>query len=188
MLTRLTIVPFLFLVAASSALAAVAGKDPKTLALRPADFPANAERSSERSTPSAQLPTGGKGAAYTTTFIFPRGQKREIVAMLLISVKGESQARALYGAVARQDRQENQQVGHRALQLPAFGNEQQATLLGNVGVEETSAHIWVRTRSVVWRLDVSTDAVAKDYGFSKAQSIAELTKYARKLKSRIGSG
>jgi hypothetical protein len=174
-------------VVTTGALAAHAGNDPKKLALRASDFPAKAERTHQQASGSASLPGGLRGAAYAATYTFPSGPKREIVFQLVVVAKSESHARAVYAAAVKEAKEMNQPLQHSALRLPAYGDQQSATLLGDVAAEETQTQMWVRRKSVVWQLMIFTDPTEKDSGFSKTQALAELAKYAGKLKARVGN-
>jgi len=171
----------------TSSLAALAAKDPKQLALRESDFPSDVHRMSERVNRSAQLPGGGRGQAYTTTFSFRYGQnKKEVVTVTVVAAGNASQAHGVFAALRKQTAQGAKD--RSPVRLAAYGNEQVAAVTGDVRNDEAGAGLLVRKNTVVWILDIGTDPLAKDFGFSKAQALAELTKYARKQKQRVGNG
>jgi hypothetical protein len=170
----------------TSSLAALAVKDPKSVALRESDFPVGAHRMSEKVDRSAPLPGGGRGQAYTTTFSFRYGaHKQEIVTITVLAAGNASLGHGVFSAL----RKEAAKAKDRSpVRLPAYGNEQVAAVTGDVRNDEAGAGLLVRKNTVVWILDIGTDPLAKDFGFSKAQALAELTKYARKQKQRVGNG
>jgi hypothetical protein len=169
------------LVAAAGAAASVTARDAKSLALRPADFPATAKRMSEKENRSAALP-GGTGQAYTTTFQFRVGGRTEAIGTIVITAPSAAVARRVYAAAVADARKSA--VG--ALRLPRLGGEQYAALHGRPAVDETSGLVWVRTNTVVWHLQATS--VRNPFGFSRAEAQAELTRYALKQMRRIGTG
>jgi hypothetical protein len=172
----------------ASAATAVAATDPKSLALRTSDLPANARRTFEQASRSAPLPGGLRGNAYAATFRIARGEKREDVHVIVIAAGSAGKARAVYSAAIRDAKEFVDSVQHSNPHLPSYGDAQYAAVIGDPGAEETGGQMWVRKGSVVWGLDIKTDPLAKDFGFSKAQTLTELRTYARKERARAGNG
>jgi hypothetical protein len=167
------------------ALAASAAQDPQSLALRRSDFPANAQRMGGKAIEPKKLSAlfgGARGTAYGTTYQFPSGQKREFVFDIVVVCASPAQARGTFAALVK--------VQHpgTAVRLPSFGDKQVAVVTGDARNEEAGGWIVVRKSSIVWELDIDTDPLAKDFGFSKAQVLAELRKYAAKQKLRVREG
>jgi hypothetical protein len=165
---------------------AAAATDPKGLALRKADFPASAHKTFEQAGPSINLPGRIHAPAYAVTYRLARGDKREDIHLLVVAAGSEAKARALYSAAVRDAKEFVDSVQHSNPRLPSYGDAQYVAVIGDPGAEETGGQMWVRSGSVVWGLDIKTDPLAKDFGFSKAQTLTELRTYARKEKARAG--
>jgi hypothetical protein len=178
----------IFAIAAVTAVTAVTAADPKGLALRPSDFPANAQLTFEQARRSAPLPGGGHGPAYAATFRIPRGQKREDVHVLVVTPGSAAKARGVYARAVADAKEFVDIVQHSNPRLPTYGDAQYVVVTGDPGAEETGGRIWVRNGSVVWGIEVSTDPLAHDFGLSRAATLAELRKYARKEQLRVGDG
>lgn len=172
----------------TTGIAAAAGPSAQSLALRKSDFPAGARLAFEQARPSAPLPGGGHGPAYAATFRIARGQKREDVHILVVTAGSAARARGVFARGAADAKDFVDTVQHSNPRLPAYGDAQYVAVTGDPGAEETGGRIWVRKGSVVWSLEVSTDPLAKDFGLSKAQTLAELRTYARKEQLRAGDG
>lgn len=176
------------LAATVSAATAAAATDPKSLALRTSDLPANARRTYETASPGIRLPGGLHGRAYAVTYRIARGEKREDVHLIVIATGSAGRARAMYAAAVREAKEFVDSVQHSNPRLPSYGDAQYVAIIGDTGAEETGGQMWVRKGSIVWGLDIKTDPLAKDFGFSKAQTLTELRTYARKEKARAGNG
>ena len=176
------------LVVTAGVASAVAATDPKGLALRQSDFPANARLAFEQARPSAPLPGGGHGRAYAATFRIPRGQKREDVHVLVVTPGSVAKARGVFARAVADAKDFVDTVQHSNPRLPTYGDAQYVAVTGDPGAEETGGRIWVRKGSVVWGIEVSTDPLAHDFGLSRAMTLAELRTYARKQKLRAGDG
>jgi len=159
--------------------------DAKRLALQPSDLPSSARRTSEKSNRSARLPGGGRGHAYATTFQFPAGRKRELVTVLVIAAQSDATARAVHAQLVTEAKRA---PGAVAVRLRSYGAGQFAWLNGRVGLGEAQADILVLQGAVVWGVGVSTDPTASDFGFTRPQAVAELSKYAGKQRRRVGTG
>lgn len=160
-------------------------EDAKKLALQASDLPPSARRMSEKSNRSAPLPGGGRGHAYTTTFQFPSGLKRELVTVVVVATGSEATARPVHAQLIAQAKRA---PGAFAVPLRSYGAGQYAWLSGRVGLGEAQADILVRQGAVVWGIGVSTNPTAKDFGFTRAEAVAELSKYAARQQRRIGAG
>jgi hypothetical protein len=175
------------LVALAGAATAAAATDPKSLALRRSDFPAKARRTFEQSR-GINLPGGFHAPAYAMTYRIARGDKREDVHLIVIATGSVGRARAMYAAAVRDAKEFVDSVQHSNPRLPSYGDAQYVAVIGDPGAEETGGQMWVRKGSIVWGLDIKTDPLAKDFGFSEAQTLTELRTYARKEKARAGNG
>jgi hypothetical protein len=182
---RLLAVALTLLTLAASAGAATGIADARKLALQAPDFPSSARRMSEKSNRSAPLPGGRRGQAYTTTFQFPSGLKRELVTVLVVATGSGATARAVHAQLVAEAKRV---PGALAVRLRSYGAGQYAWLSGRVGLGEAQADILVRRGSVVWAVGVSTDPTAKEFGFTRAEAVAELSKYASKQQRRVGAG
>jgi hypothetical protein len=158
-------------------------KDARKLALQASDLPSSARRMSEKSNRSALLPGGRRGHAYTTTFRFPSGLKREGVTVLVVATGSGATARAVHAQLVAEAKRA---PGAVAVRLRTYGAGQYAWLSGRIGLDEAQADILVRQGAVVWGIGVSTDPSAKDFGFTRAEAVAELSKYASKQQRRVG--
>jgi hypothetical protein len=176
------------LLAITGAATAATATDPKALALRQADFPANARLAFEQARRSAPLPGGGHGPAYAATFRIPRGEKREDVHILVVTPGSVAKARGVFARAVADAKDFVDIVQHSNPRLPAYGNAQYVAVTGDPGAEETGGRIWVRKGAVVWGIEVSTDPLAHDFGLSRATTLAELRTYARKERQRAGDG
>jgi len=167
---------------------AATAPDPKGLALRQSDFPANARLAFEQARRSPPLPGGGHGPAYAATFRIPRGQKREDVHILVVTPGSAAKARGVFARAVADAKDFVDTVQHSNPRLPTYGDAQYVAVTGDPGAEETGGRIWVRKGSVVWGIEVSTDPLAHDFGLSRATTLAELRTYARKEQRRAGDG
>jgi hypothetical protein len=173
----------------SVAFAAGAGKDPMKLALTKADFPANAQRMGGKAIDPkrlAELFPGARGNAYITTFRFPNGKKSEFVEDIVVETGTVARARATLAALKKEQLDHGEVL--TAARLPSFGDQQYASVTGDVRNDEAGGWIVVRKNTIVWEVDIDTDPTAQDFGLSRPQVLAELQKYAANQKKRIGSG
>lgn len=166
---------------ASAAAAASSAVDAKRLALRQADLPPTARRMSERENRAARLP-GGNGQIYTTTFQYRAGRRTKAVGTIVITAPSLAVARRVYSAAVG----DATKVAAAKLGLPALGDQQDAAPVGRPALDEASAIVWVRRRTVVWQIQVSS--VENPFGFSRKEARSELTTYALKQKRRVGGG
>ncbi len=201
-MTRPAILGAVTLVAASLAVTAIAGtalKDPKALVLRISDFPARTRAG------SAYGVKGPLASIYTATFQINPGDLRreEDVEIEVWVAKDAAGAKRIYEQTLATYTGKGPQIGPFAkafkgevvLQLPRYGDEQFADYLPNP--QRPHGQLIVHKNQVVWYLTVEncTPLAASCYGTSRteppigrARAIAELRKYAPKLKARVGSG
>lgn len=177
----LTTTLLLAVLGSSVAVAASAFLDAKRLALREQDFPPTVQRMSEKENRAAPLP-GGTGHAYTTTFQFRVGRRTQAVGTIVIAAPSVAVARRVYSTSVA----EAKKRAASALALPGLGDQQYGALYGRPALDEASALVWVRRRTVVWQVQVSS--VRNPFGFSKSEARQELTRYALKQKRRVGAG
>jgi len=176
--------------AAAAAMPASATPTPKALALRAADFPghANASRISDLS---------GVVNVYSAAFNFEVGGREEEVTELVFAAPSPTGATSQYASYA----QAAQDVrGGLSLRLPSYGDEQTAnwasyTVAG--GAKRARVELVVRRNRVVWTLTVESCGTVSPVGcfsgtlppeLTKAEAVAELTRYASKLEARVGGG
>ena len=168
------------------ALAASALKDPKSLALRKADFPANAALANENVGRTSPLPTGGTGKGYMAGYTFRNGSRDEEVVITVIATGAAGQARNLFAGLKKEvlKKGKNDTTGR----LPKYGDEQlRATQYDGGGRNVWATELLVRKNTVVWTLNVGSHP-STSKPFTKAQALAELKKYAAKQKTRAGGG
>jgi hypothetical protein len=169
---------------ATTALAASAPKDPKTLVLQQSDVPAGA-----RPGLSGPIPAGKK-KAYTVTFNFRIGSREEELTSYAEVWKDAAGAKAGYTtAVAGYSGFGNEKV----LQLPASGDEQHS----DFNPTPARGQLIVRKNRVVWRLTIQSCGPLAPAGclfgrtppkMTQAQALSELAKYAPRQKARVGNG
>jgi len=173
--------------------AAAAGKDPKTLALRKADFPAGA----------VQFPVpdptvrGPLSSFYSVTFNFKQGGGEEEVTSYVNVSKNADTAKGVY---RMQVALNSGLPGTTVVKLPAYGDQQYSAFLKGPkrgGYSRDRAELVVRKGLVVWELAAESCGPWAPYGcnwgrtppnLTKAQALAELRRYAPKVKARVGSG
>jgi hypothetical protein len=168
------------------ALAAYAIKDPKSLALRKSDLPANASLANENTAPTSPLPTGGTGKGYMAGYKFRNGSRDEEVVITVIATGAAGQARSLFAALKKEVLKTGK--NDTTARLPKYGDLQlRATQYDGRGPNVWATELLVRKNTVVWTLNVSSHP-STSKPFSKAQALAELKKYAAKQKLRAGNG
>jgi hypothetical protein len=156
---------------ATTALAASAAKNPKTLVLQKSDFPAGARLIKKY---SAGASSSG-GAGYYATYQYKSGAKTRQLSSSALVFKGASLATTAF----KYFKSDTIKTATK-LTLPKYGDEQFATFLGLDGGE-----LFVRKNTVVWSLKIEYDI---DIGLTKAEALAELKRYAPKQMKRVGSG
>jgi hypothetical protein len=176
----------LTLAAAATALAADSAKNPRTLVLQPSDVPAGATRQ-----PLGKVTSAGIVKVFTVTFNFRKGSREEEVTSDVAVAGTPADAATEYRLwVAAYTGFE----GDRVIHLPSYGDEQSADYLANP--ERARGQLIVRKNNVVWDLTVENCGTLAPYGcagttppkMTMAQALAELKKYAAKLKARVGGG
>ena len=169
----------------ATGLAAVVVKDPKSLALRASDLPSNASLVNENVGKTVPLPSGGKGKAYLAGFSFRSGARDEEVVTTVIATGSKSQASSLFAALKKEALSKTKADKTR---LPRYGDQQLlATFYDGRGPNVWSEELVVQKNTVVWHLQVGAHP-SSSKPFPKAQALAELQKYARKQKARVGNG
>jgi hypothetical protein len=156
---------------ATTALAAGALKDPKTLVLQKSDFPAGARIKSKGGTSA-----GGYGAGYSVTFSYRTRSKPNELSSSVSVWKSRSVAIAGF-------RELKGDVGPAVprIPLPKYGDEQIATFHSLDG-----GRLIVRKNTVVWVLELQSIVGSRE--LTKAEAVAELKRYGPKQKKRVGSG
>lgn len=180
----------LVLIATAAVLAAAGAatgalKDPKVLALRLSDFPANARLVNQNATSNARLPSGGTGRAYTAGFAFRNGTRDEQVVITVITTGTAARARSLYAAVRKEALSKTK--ADTAV-IPRYGDQQLlATFYDGRGPNVWTEELIVRKGTVVWYLQVGAHP-SSSKPFPRAQALAELKTYAGKQRARVASG
>lgn len=157
---------------ATTSLAAGTAKDPKTLILQKADFPAGARLLKRYADKSPQV------NGYVVQWRYTGGAKQfELIDTVTVmsprvATTAFRQARGLL------------QQGYRKISLPRYGDEQ----IAGLAREDNEGELWVRKGGVVWALSVNTASVGNWGLITKAESIAQLKQYAPKQAKRVGSG
>ncbi len=175
MTTRAIFVGLAVLLAASTTTALAGGsasaQDPRALVLQKSDLPAGARQ---------RMKQADKNAQYTSYFVSYRFRGASQLLDLMSSAIVMSPRLAT--SVFRQQRADL--AGGRKVALPRYGDEQIAVLAR----EDNEGELWVRTGGTVWGMSVNT-AGAGNWGLiTKAESIAQLKRYAPKQMKRVGSG
>jgi hypothetical protein len=155
--------------------------DARKLALTPRDLPVGATRLSQQENRAAALP-GGKGHAYTTTFGFQTGRRTVNLNIVVVAAPSVAAARAVWAEATAEARRGSVAT----IRLGALGDQQLAVLHGRAALDELAGVVWVRKRTVVWQVQVSS--VRNPFGFSRAEAAAALTRYARAQRLRVGAG
>jgi hypothetical protein len=155
----------------ATALAGAAAKDPKTMVLQKADFPAGA---GARLT-AKHGASSAAGSGYYVTYRYKTGSKpRELSSFVTVT-----KSRSLAVAVFRESKNDTISTSSRIV-LPKYGDEQLATFLGLDG-----GQLIVRKGNTVWLLKAE---YLLDPGLTKAEAIAELKRYAPKQMRHVGNG
>jgi hypothetical protein len=167
-------------VMAASAAAAGTGKNPLSLVLQRADFPAKATWSAGRfpefDKALAAVGLRGKSADYAAEI--PLGSTGTLrVSGQVVVFEGAADARRWF-ARQKRDLVQSSRLG-KTVRLPAYGDEQVA-----VAQLEPKADLRVRRGTVVWSVEV----ILRGSGYTSAQALVQLRAYATKLKRRVGSG
>lgn len=174
-----------FATLATTALAAAGALDAKRLALQTSDLPSSAKRMSEKENRAATLPGGQRGQVYTTTFQFPKGRKRERITVVVVTSGSAGTAGRVFDSLVAEAKRE---TGRTLVRVGALGAAQHVTLTGRVQLAEAGVEAIVRQGAVVWVLDIQTDPLAKEYGLTRAEALAELATYGAKQKRRVDRG
>ena len=166
----------------TSAAAAGALNDPKTLVLQKSDFPAGAKAGQAFVVNGI---VGAKGKAYTSNFFFwvgspNQGGDEEVTSKVDVWSSAGDAAKdykitlATYTGFG----------GVTVFRLPAYGDEQYA----DYNPKTATGQVIVRKNGVVWRLTVDNVVGSSRRKLTKTQALSELKKYALKEKRRVGSG
>lgn len=170
-----------FVVAAAAAAPTATPLDARRLALTQRDLPSGAVRMSQKENRAAALP-GGTGHAYTTTFQYRTGSRTKAVGVTVVTAPSAAVARAVWAQAAAEARRGSAGT----VRLPRLGDQQLAVLHGRVALDEVAGVVWVRKRTVVWQVQVSS--VRNPFGFSRAEAVAELTRFSVAQQRRVGAG
>jgi hypothetical protein len=168
-------------VAGGTALAA-APKNPLTVVLRPADFPAKADPVDAGPLPASfarklsGIKAVGRGAQYFASIPFGPERSQTVYGIVVTTTSG-ADARKVYAWQRRTAMRLTKDASR--LRLPRLGDEQVA--LSNV--ETDSGRLLVRSGIVVWRLEVAADG---ELSLSPARVRDELVKYGEKQRDKIG--
>lgn len=168
----------------SSVLAASAAQSPLALVLGKSEFPTGAKYT------SGPMPTGfsqGLSAlgvkaqgAYLSVQVATGTAKYRAIDSFVVTAASAAQARTAFTAF----KEELTLSDTSRIRLPSYGDEQLAVLqapkLGGLG-----ASLLVRRGRVVWQLEVGGGGLQV---MSRATLLAELQKYAKKQKTRVGAG
>jgi hypothetical protein len=183
--------------AVGATVAAARPKDPRTLALRAADFPAGAKVS------RIDDVAGPGGKVYGASFNFTvRGREEEVTdEVWFVPSNAKSPTPGLVAGPQATYRSEVGQVsgfaGEQALHLPRYGAEQTATWAdyhNSDGAERARAALVVREGSFIWTLTIESCGTLAPFGcffgptpprITHGQAVAELRRYAAKQKERI---
>lgn len=163
------------------AAAAPAAKSPLSLTLRPADVPG---AKGTRGPAPASLLQGlrgvgvrAMGAYYEYDWVTGPAKGKSVSGLVLVTANA-AQARKLFMLFRTEMLRE---AGARAVRVPAYGQQQVATL----GRAVQEPDLLVRTNTVVWQLSVRSQGVQT---LTPAQALVELRTYAAKQKRRVGRG
>lgn len=163
--------------AAGTALAASAAKDPLSLVLQRSDMPAKAKYVNGRM-PTVEKAMAAGGIASSVAFHHSNIQrsqtKTDTVSGMVVTLKSPGDARKTY----RLFKEDLAPKPSNIVRLPAYGDEQVAWWTPSV----SKAELLVRKGSMVWQLEVNPELL------TKSQTLAQLRVYAVKQKRRIGSG
>jgi hypothetical protein len=155
--------------------------DARRLALTTGDLPTGATRISQQENRTAALP-GGRGHAYTTTFAFNTGRRTVNLNVIVVAAPSVATARAVWAEATAEARR----LSAATIRLRALGDQQLAVLHGRAALDELAGVVWVRKRTVVWQVQVSS--VRNPFGFSQAEAVSALMRYALAQRRRVGAG
>lgn len=168
-------------VAGEATLAASGPRNPLTVVLRPADFPAKADPVDAGRMPASfgrklsGIKAVGRAAQYFANI--PFGPERsQTVYGIVVTTPSVAEARKVYAWQKRTAMRLTN--GASRLRLPRFGDEQVALSNG----ETDSGRLLVRSNTVVWRLEVGADG---ELSLSPARVRDELVKYGEKQRDKI---
>jgi hypothetical protein len=167
----------------ASVSAAGTARDPLSLVLQRADFPAKTKLTSARNVASdkkmALIGLPSKSADYLAEV--PLGETEALwVSGRVVVFASAAQARLMFSQYKR-DLAVDLKLA-RTVRLPAFGAEQFAFLQTDPDIR---AQLRVRLAAVLWSVEIKW---AGTETYTRAQALAELNTYAAKLKRRVGRG
>ena len=174
MTARVVLAGLALLVAAALATGATAARsatDPKTLVLQKSDFPAGARQTMKQVDRSAQ-----QWSYFVTYRVKGGSQMLDVMSWAIVM------SPRLATVAFRQQRADL--AGERKVSLPRYGDEQVAVLAR----EDNEGQLWVRKGGTVWGMSVNTAGVGNWGLITKAESVAQLKRYALKQMKRAGSG
>ena len=167
-------------VMAASAAAAGTAKNPLSLVLQRADFPAKATWSADRfplfDKALAAAGFRGKSADYAAEVRLGSAGTLRVSGQVVVFASADHARR--WFVRQKRDLVQSLQLG-KLVRLPAYGDEQVA-----VAQLEPKADLRVRKGTVVWSVEV----ILRGSTYTSAQALAQLRTYATKLKRRVGSG
>ena len=182
--------------ATASAFAAGTMKDPKTLVLRTADFPAGATSGPDY----AVSPSFYGTKEYSLTFSFligdpnfknPGSRKEEVTSDVVVSANAAGAETGYKRMLASFT---GFGAGTTVLHLPAYGDEQYTDFyappkgVGGMPKGWGRGQLIVRKNGVVWRLLIDNIVGSGSPSLTQAQAVSELKKYALAMKRHVGSG
>lgn len=143
--------------------------------LQPSDMPAGAKRISFGAKAGAiKIPRTVRGTAAYSAYSFKNGSKREIVASAAGRV---SNTRDAHDVLVKVRKDLGKKGPFKPVKVRRYGDEQFALGL-NVGAG-SAAVLFVRSGTTLWEVAASLIP-----GLSKARTLAELNKYAKKERAR----
>jgi hypothetical protein len=178
----------------TGALAATTAKDPTTLILRKADFPASANYDSndndDRGLDNALDARGlDVEAASYLGITYSRAKGALHASGAVWTPSSVAEAKKVFAIVKKARGTFFRQIGtmkQTVVVRPSYGNQQFARYdpAGSEGI--ASVELLVRRNSVVWLLNVSIER--RPNIPKKAEVLAQVRKYATKQKRRVGAG
>jgi hypothetical protein len=155
----------------TTAPAATSAKDPKVLVLQKSDFPAGARQTMKQADRDAQ-----QASHFVTYRVRGGSQMLDVMSWAIVM------SPRLATVAFRQQRADL--AGERKVSLPRYGDEQVAVLAR----EDNEGQVWVRKGGTVWGMSVNTAGVGNWGLITKAESVAQLKRYAPKQMRRVGNG
>jgi hypothetical protein len=156
---------------ASTALAGSIAADPRALVLQKSDLPPGARLTMKQADKNARL------SSYLLSYRFRgRSQMLDLRSWAIVT------SPQLAGVLFRQQRADL--AGERRVALPPYGDEQIAVLAR----EDNEGQLWVRKGGTFWGLSVNTAGVGNWGLITRAESVAQLKRYAPKQMKRVGRG